>query len=234
MTNIIKVVAVDDSEEYLESIKPIFSPFKDSYQLAYCFSKFSEEGNVEFMLERLGRIKPDVILMDYSFVLAGQTADYGVSLVNKILAKFPEQNIIMLVGDDADTVEERWKKIQRSFQAGAKAYLGKRDIAAWRDAIAEVVNGERFVDKRAVQTILNGIGKEVDDSFNLTERQKEILTHLATDKTIQQAASCIQGPNDKTITISAVNFHLRNIRARLHCKTLHGTIAKAIRKKIIE
>ncbi len=230
----IKIVAVDDNESYLESLKQRFEPHHDKFSLVYCFHQFKDEYNVEFMLKKLKNIQPDAILMDLSFVLTGQSADYGITLVRRILAQFPQQDIIMLVGDDEDDDEQRWTKIRRSFEAGAKAYLGKRDINSWQEAINDVIRGENYVNKEAVKTILNGLRAKVEGRLNLSQRQLEVLTYLAADKNQKQVAHLMKGKDGKTISIHTVNFHLRNIRAQLNCATIHGLIAKALRLKIIE
>ncbi|MDX2247530.1 MAG: response regulator transcription factor [Bacteroidia bacterium] len=230
----IKIVAVDDNAEYLESIKPIFSPYKDEFDLAYCFSKFEDKYNEEFLLHKIKEIQPDVVLMDYSFALAGLPSDYGLYLVKKILAQNPTQKIMMLVYDSTDSPEDRGEKVRKSFEAGAIAYLGKKEIGSWREAISEVVRGETYVDKYAMKSVLKSLRKEINPNLQLTDRQIEVLVHLAADQSPSEITALIKVDKGEYLTIHGVNFHLRNIRARLGCSTLHGAVAKAIRSKIIE
>ena len=117
----IKIIAVDDDESYLESLKLFFSLHKERYDFPDTsrISKFQDEYNIEFMLEKIGKVEPDVVLMDFSFALANKPDDFGIELVRRIREKFPEQAIIMLVGDDDDEDEIRGGKIRRSFEAGA-------------------------------------------------------------------------------------------------------------------
>lgn len=230
----ITIVAVDDSKPYLSTLQSKFEPYKDKYNLAYCFNIFEDEDNIDFMLQKMGKIEPDVVLMDLSFVHANRPSDYGIELVRRILNKYPRQKIIMLVGDDDASNEERWNNIQRSFAAGAYGYLSKESIRNWRAAILDVVEGESYVNDRAMKAILNGLRMSIEPGYQLTPRQREVLVHLAADKTIQQTADSMTGADNKTLAVHTVNFHLRNVKGRLNCKTLHGLIAKAIRNKIIE
>lgn len=229
----INIVAVDDSKEYLEGLKSIFTD-EEQYHMAYGFSIFEDEYNIEFMLQKIGVIQPDVILMDFSFILTGQPYDFGIELVRRILQLYPKQKIIMLVGDEDDSESDRWTKIRRSFAAGAQAYLSKQDISSWKDAISEVVNGENYINEHLIKTMLKGLRATTKQSYNISGRQREVLIHLAADKTAKQVADSIQGADGAKISVHTVNFHLRNIRSRLNCKTLHGVIAKALKEKIIE
>lgn len=234
----ITIVAVDDSEEYLGSLKQIFKPYEEKYKLVKCISKMKDEYNIEYMLQQIGHHSPDVILMDLSFAIYDRPHDFGIELVRRIRNKYEAQKVIMLVGDDNDNDQVRWEKIRRSFEVGAMAYLGKRDIASWMEAIDEVVNGDTYVSPRHMQSILRGIRNQsgaTGHAYKLGNRQLEVLMHLSQDHTIKQVANLIsRGEDKKPITIHAVNFHLRNIRAKLNANTLHGVIAKAIREKIIE
>lgn len=230
----INIVAVDDSKEYLNSLQQIFQPLKKSYNLVFCFNHFENDDNIDFLIKKLGNLNPDVILMDLSFTLAGRPHDFGIELVRLIISKYPNQKIIMLVGDDEMQDEVLWENIQSAFSAGAVAYLGKKHIYQLRAAIVDVVNGENFVNEESVKSILNVLGKKINPNATLTRRQREVLIHLADDKTIKQIAESIKGADDKPLAIHTINFHLRNIRARLNSKTLHGLVAKSIRGKIIK
>ena len=234
----ISIVAVDDSVEYLGSLKQIFKPYQQQYRLVKCISEMKDEYNIEYMLQQIGQLSPDVVLMDLSFAIHQRPHDFGIELVRRILNKYSKQKVIMLVSDEDDSDQVRWNKIRRSFEAGAMAYLGKKDIASWMEAIDEVVNGDTYVSNRNVKFILQGIREQVDqrlEKYKLGNRQLEVLTHLSQDKTLKQVAESINGREQgKPITVHAVNFHMRNIRAILDVHTLHGVVAKAIREKIIE
>ena len=231
----IKIIAVDDSEAYLQSLKQIFKPHENQYKLIKCISEMRDDYSIEYMLEQIKEIKPHVVLMDLSFALYNKPQNFGIELVRRILLKYPDQKVMMLVGDDDDSDQVRWGKIRSSFEVGAMAYLGKRDIASWMEAIDEVVNGDTYVSQRTLKTIVGGLREQSKSSgkYKLGKRQLEVLTHLSRDKTLQQVADSISGEPGKTITIHTVNFHLRNIRARLNANTLHGVVAKAIRENLI-
>ena len=236
----IKIIAVDDNKEYLESLKQIFKKSQyDKYQLVQCISEMKDEYNIEYMLAQVEKIAPDVVLMDFSFTLQDKPHDFGIELVRRILMKFPAQKIIMLVGDDNDDDLVRWGKIRRSFEVGAMAYLRKGDIASWTEGIDETVNGDTYVTPDTLKTIVDGIRNRnkidrLQKPYKLSNRQLEVLSHLSKDKTLQQVADSIYGTKERPITIHTVNFHMRNIRALFNANTLHGVIAKAIRERLID
>jgi len=233
----IKIIAVDDSKEYLQSLEQLFSPHSNRYHLAKSISEMKDEYNIEYLLKQIKEIQPHVVLMDLSFAIYNKPHDYGIELVRRILLKHPDQKIIMLVGDDNDDDQIRWEKIRRSFEVGAMAYLAKRDIALWMVAINEVVNGDSYASQSTLKTIIKNIrgkNKNAFSTYKLGKRQLEVLTHLSKDKTLQQVADSIRGENGKSITIHTVNFHLRNIRAQFNANTLHGVVAKAIRENLID
>jgi DNA-binding NarL/FixJ family response regulator len=229
------IIAVDDDESYLDSLKQFFSKHTDKYDLssANCVFKLQDEYNIEYMLEKIENVQPDVVLMDFSFTLAGRPHDFGIELVHRIKMKFPDQKIIMLVGDDDEQDQVRWDKINRSFNAGATAYLGKKDITNCMEAIDEVVKGDVYLSESAQKAFFkamkeNGGAKEI-----LTLRQREVLKLLSEDYSIAETAARLLAEGKKSVTPHVVNFHIQNIKQRLNTRTLHGSISKALRENII-
>jgi len=230
-----KIIAVDDNKSYLDFLVEFFSKHKERYDLpkANCLYQFKDEYNVEFMLERINDVQPDVVLMDFSFDLTGKPADYGIELVQRIRSKFPNQPIIMLVGDEDADDDERWKRVNRSFDAGASAYIGKKEVTKCIEAINEVVKGDVYVSETNKETFLKWRKIRRTSPVDLTPRQREVLQLMSQDLTIGEAADKMIGEENEPITNHTVSFHLKNIKQRLNTKTLQGTIAKAIIEGII-
>ena len=179
--------------------------------------------------------------MDLSFALVGRPGDFGIELVKKILEKYPDQKIIMLVGDQNDSDPIRADKILRSFQAGAAAYIGKREIVNYREAILEVIHGDKYISKETSKILVKGIGKDAAEArrkYKLTDRHLEVWWLLSQDFDIANVASQMKNSKGEALKIDTINFHLKTIRSKLvegnGMKTLHGIVAKAIRVGLID
>lgn len=238
----IKIIAVDDDTAFLDYLtREVFPASDTEFKLAQCISNMGDKYNIDFMLQKIKQIQPDVVFMDMSFTLVGKPQDYGVELVKIILARFPEQKILMLVGDGDFTEEEFFDKIFRSLQAGAAAYLGKREVLNCREAIKEVINGDKYISKETTKMLLMGIQGEALEArkkYKLTNRHIEVLWLFSQDLTAEKVAEQMTNSEGKALTVDAVHFHLKTIRRKLLGKktggTLHGLIAKALREKIID
>ncbi|MFM9949072.1 MAG: DNA-binding response regulator [Saprospiraceae bacterium] len=238
----IKIIAVDDDITFLDILaREVFPASDTEFKLAHCISHMEDRHNIDFMLQKINKIQPDVVLMDLSFTLIGKPHDYGIELVKVIKEYFPEQKIIMLVGDDTFSEEELYGKIYRSIQAGAAAYLGKREKAICREAINEVINGDKFMSKETTKKLLEGIPPvtlEARQKYKLTNRHIEVLWLFSQDLTAEEVARKMTSSEGKPLTVYAVNFHLKTIRKKLFntkdAGTLHGLVAKALREKIID
>lgn len=69
--------------------------------------------------------------------------------------------------------------------------------------------------------------KMEQQEFELSPREKEVLTLLAGGNNYQQIA------NQLFISVDTVRHHIKNIYKKLHVHTQSEAVAKAIRKKII-
>lgn len=65
------------------------------------------------------------------------------------------------------------------------------------------------------------------ESFDLTEKELNILQHLAKGLSYKMIADTC------SISIHTVNFHTKNIYEKLHVHSATGAIAKAIEQKIV-
>jgi DNA-binding NarL/FixJ family response regulator len=96
-----------------------------------------------------------------------------------------------------------------------------------------VVKGESFVDPDSAQVILKGLSADANSEIKLRGRHIEVLMHLAEDLSTQEIAAKMVDGNGNPLTIHTVNFHIKNLKGRLNCYTLHGAVAKAFRANII-
>lgn len=228
MNKLIKIIAVDDSHDFLDSLKNIFAFHKDKYKLIACISTMEDKDNEDFLIEKIGRVKPDIILMDFSFALIGRPSDLGIDLVKRIRKKYPTQKIIMLTSDRMIKGSEQWNKVRRSFAAGAMGYLGKDQIDSWTIGIDEIVKGEVYLTKKTINRMLKGFKMSVNNKTKITPRETEVLNHLLNDKTLLEVSKFLK------TSISGINFHIRNLKAKYDCNTLHGIVGKFLSESKFE
>jgi DNA-binding NarL/FixJ family response regulator len=153
----IRVMTVDDHPIYRGGLAALVAAY-DSLQLV------AEASNGREAVERYQQYRPDVTLMDLSMPVMR-----GVEAIAAIVAEFPDARLIALTTWDGDV------DIQRALEAGARGYLLK-------DAIGkDVVDAIRRVHEggRAIPPAVAGRLAEFTPRIDLTEREVEVLTHLA-------------------------------------------------------
>ena len=180
-----------------------------------------ENGNDAIRLSQ--ELSPDVILMDVSMPEVD-----GVMATRHIKSVAPKQAVLAL------TIHEGADYFFQMLQAGASGYVPKR--AAPEEllrAIHVVAEGNVFLDpavaKDLVADYLTNVraGKEHDSYDGLTQREREILTHIAEDDTNTAIANALN------ISVNTVERHRENIMRKLNLHTRTELVKYAIRKGLI-
>jgi NarL family two-component system response regulator LiaR len=163
------------------------------------------------------RQQPDVILMDLMMPVMD-----GISATRAILADYPEIKIIAMTSfDEANMVNE-------VLGAGAMSYLLKNITAdELVKAIRDAVSGRSTLSPEAARVLIESTRITKQPSYDLTEREMEIL-HL-----VVQGHSNQQIANAMVITVATVKAHISNILAKLQVSSRAEAIAYAIKHKIV-
>lgn len=164
---------------------------------------------------------PDVVLMDID--MPNVNGIEGVRLLRK---QFPYLCIIM------QTVFEDDDKIIDAITAGANGYiLKKAHPAKIIEGISEVVNGgapmTASVARRVLELFQKNPGRAIENNFNLTEREKEILTDLVKGLSYKMIA------DHRGISIFTVNSHVRKIYDKLQVHSVAEAVSKAINQRLV-
>jgi len=182
-----------------------------------------EAGSASEAIEAAARLKPNLILMDI-----GLPDLSGIDATREIKKRLPNVSIVAL------TIHEDEEYFFKMLEAGATGYVPKR--AAPEElltAIRAAAKGEVYLypslAKLLVRDYLNG-GRPSEDqvSSGLTDREQEILTHLA------------EGANNEEIALSlvispkTVARHRENIMRKLNLHSRSELVRYAIRKGIIK
>ncbi|MGE5401453.1 MAG: response regulator [Ignavibacteriales bacterium] len=176
----------------------------------------------ESFLNNLECSNVDVVLMDIG--LPGMSGIEGVIKAKKMC---PDLNILIL------TVYEESKLIFEALCAGACGYLVKKTpplrlLEAIKDAHEGGSPMSSHIARKIVTVFQQNSNPLFPDSqFDLTVREKEVLTGLA------EGSSYLDISQRLFISIDTVRHHIRNIYRKLHVHSQSEAVAKALRKGLI-
>jgi len=170
------------------------------------------------------QLKPDVVVMDITLPDIS-----GIEATRQIHASCPESAIVAL------TIHEDQHYFFEMLAAGASGYVPKR--AAPEDlltAIRAAHRGEVFIYPSLAKALVKDFvarlenGKLPAEMDGLTEREREVLTHLAEGASNQDIAEVLN------ISSNTVARHRENIMRKLNLHSRAALVKYAIRKGLIE
>lgn len=211
----INVAIVEDNKTIREGLAALINGTND-YS---CVGSFPD---CEKFLTNLRKTNIDVVLMDIG--LPGVNGIEGVKRAKQI---YPDLNILML------TVYEESSVVFEALCAGACGYLVKKTPPSrLLEAIKDIYEGGSPMSSHIARQIISVFHQK--NTFNghqpiydLTQREKEVLTLLADGNNYQEIADRI------FISVDTVRHHIRNIYRKLHAHSQSEAVAKAIRKGLI-
>jgi DNA-binding NarL/FixJ family response regulator len=212
-----RVLIADDHAIVREGVKMILAKESD-------FEVVGEAQDGRQALELVERMKPNVVVMDISMPEMG-----GIEATQQVKERYAGVNVIAL------TMHEDESYVFKLLRAGASGYVLKR--AAAQDlvqAVRAAAKGEAFlypsVARKVVEDYLKRVetGEERERYDGLTEREKEILTHIAQGLSNQQIAQKLY------ISIKTVQTHRAHILEKLGLHDRTELVRYAIRKGLIE
>jgi DNA-binding NarL/FixJ family response regulator len=210
----IKVVIFEDNRSLREGLAAMIGG-TNGFQ---CIGAFPNCNN---LLKNIAQAKPDVVLMDIE--MPGIS---GIEAVSIIKEEFPGIKVLM------ETIFDDDEKIFNSICAGAEGYILKHTPPVEiMEAIREIYEGGSpmtpSVANRVLKMVKNRPENRGTASFDLTEREKEILNCLVKGMSYKMVAEHCY------ISIETVNVHIKNIYRKLHVHSKSEAVVKAIRSKIV-
>ena len=211
----IRVTIFDDNRSVRQGLHQLING-SQGYECAGTFE------NCLNLLENIETTKPDVVLMDIQ--MPGIT---GIEAVKKIREKYPDLKILM------QTIFEDNEKIFQSILAGASGYILKNTSPLrLLDFIKETYEGGAPMSPSIATKVLKFVAQQsptsqASNDFNLSEREKEILSCLVKGMSYKMiAAACF-------ISIDTVRGHISNIYKKLHVHSKGEAILTALKDKIV-
>jgi len=214
-----KTLLVDDHTLFCESLQSLLT--LHGYQVV------GTAGDGLEALEKARHLHPDLILMDIEMPGCD-----GLTATRLIKAEMPEVKIVML------TVAQQDEVLFESFKSGASGYLLKNSRASqllrYLGQIAEegVALSPGLADKILEEFARMGRrletdSEQVEETADLTARQREILTLIVQGMTYEQIG--------KTLYLSerTIRYHVGEIIQRLHLENRSQVIAYAARMGLI-
>jgi DNA-binding NarL/FixJ family response regulator len=175
--------------------------------------------NAQRILSKIEQSHPDVVLMDIN--MPGLS---GIEATQEIHHHYPDIRILM------QTVFDEDDKVFASLCAGASGYILKNTKPEKLfQAIKEVAAGGVFFTPVIASKVMTHFqGSPAQPEFvMLTEREKEVLTHLVNGLQYKEIAEKI------FLSYEAVHSHVKKIYEKLHVNSKSEAVVKAIRNKLV-
>jgi len=179
------------------------------------FQVVAEAENGREAFEQIGKLKPDVVLMD----LRMPEMD-GVEAITKIKGKYPDVNILVLTTYDTDA------DIVRAVEAGATGYLLKD---APREELFRAVRGTAKGETVLAPVVAARLMGKVRDHGEqaLSAREIDVLMLVARGASNQDVAEKLH------VSTATVKSHLIQIYQKLGVSDRTAAVTTAIERGII-
>jgi len=183
-----------------------------------------EAGTAAEALSAAAEVKPDVILMDI-----GLPDKSGIEATREIKARFPRVAVVAL------TIHEDEEYFFKMLDAGASGYVPKRAAPEeLLSAIQVAAAGEVYLYPSLAKLLVRDYlstdhpADEKGGLDGLTDRESEVLTHLAEGTSNDEIAKAL------VISPKTVERHRENIMKKLNLHSRSELVRYAIRKGIIK
>lgn len=208
----ISIVIYEDNVRLRQSLELLLS--EDSgFKVLGAFSECTQ------VTDQMEELNPKLVIMDID--MPGMNGIEGVRLIK---SSFPETKVVMYTVFDDDS------RIFDCICAGADGYLLKNTSPVkLLQSLEELSEGgvpmSPFVAQKVFHFFRQNTAKQ--ETFNLTEREKEILELLVRGNSYKMIA------DKSSVTLDTVKKHLQNIYHKLHVNCGTEAVAKALQHKIV-
>lgn len=216
MTNIIKIIVVDDHAIFLKGLNLLINECND-------FKVIGEASNGVNFLELLDKMTPDLVLMDIKMPLMD-----GIEATKKALEKYPDLKIMTL------TMFSEHKYLRLMAEAGVKGFIlksiGKKELEY---AIKNVVNGKTYFSPEVIEDISkwqptsrSGVFLE-EMNERLSDRELDVLQQIVKGLSTQEIA-------DKLfISRRTVEGHRANLISKTATRNVVDLVIYAIKNHLV-
>ncbi|MDP4186872.1 MAG: response regulator transcription factor [Bacteroidota bacterium] len=219
MNKKISVFLVDDHDMFRDGVKLLLSSENEAEVVA-------EARNGKEFLENLGKINPDIVLMD----IAMPEMD-GIEASRLALEKNPNLKILALTmyGDE--------KYYYQMIQTGIQGFVLKSSgISELTRAISEVYAGGNYFSNEILYKIIKNVNQNKAEENNpennspakLTNREIDVLKLIVTGLSNEEIAEKL------TVSLSTVKSHRSSLLAKTSSRNTASLVMYAIKNSIVE
>lgn len=203
----IKTIVADGNEIFRHGLSSILS--SEGFEIC------SEVDNGALVLTAFESVKPDLCVISFSMPEIS-----GIQLTNKIIAKYPEANVLVMTDTDSDEV------LNEFLDSGANGLLLK---SAHRieliEASSRVSKGENFLGKSFSKMMTREylrLSRVKKNKKHITRREREVLSLLVEGMTSSEIAEKL------FISPRTVDKHRTNLLKKLGMKNTAGLVRYAL------
>lgn len=210
-----RILLADDHELFREGLA----------RLVAARSEFEVVGQAGDGLEALTlarELKPDLVVMDIRMPISD-----GLEATRLIHRALPEVRILML------TVQEDDESLFEAIKAGASGYMLKNTNSEnFIQGISDVLAGEAVLPPRLATRLLQEFsrlaeGAAVDEEYDLTPREREVLALVAGGATDKEIAA------ELSLSVYTVKSHVRSILNKLQAANRREAARLAVKKGLV-
>jgi NarL family two-component system response regulator LiaR len=206
----IRVLVVDDHTMVRRGLATFLKVF-DDLELA------GEAASGQAAIQLCAQLQPDVVLMD--MVMPDMDGAAATRLIRK---QSPLIQVLALTSFKEEIL------VQSALQAGAIGYLLK-DVSA--DELAQAIRaaqaGRATLSPEAAQALVHAASQPPVPGFDLTEREREVLTLMIEGLNNTQIAGRL------TVSPSTVKSHVSNILSKLGVASRTEAVTLALRNHLV-
>jgi DNA-binding NarL/FixJ family response regulator len=159
---------------------------------------------------------PELVVVD--FRLMKQDTD----LVDKLKSRTNGKVVILAIPEEIEEAPEALK-------AGVKGYLSYSQTSdEFTKSLSLLAAGDVIVSNAASEEVQSSINKSVEDSLDISEREKEVAILVAQGATNRQIADRLM------VSRHTVKIHLHNILNKLDLKNRQQIAAYATQQGLVE
>lgn len=165
---------------------------------------------------------PNILLLDLDLGNQLKTADF----IETVISESPTTQVVVYTAHDRESL------LLDSIRYGARAYVLKSSrLERLFEAIRVVAKGGSYLDPSITSLMFNKSGRQdglrLENSRELTKREREVLTELVSGKRNREIAEAL------FISERTVKFHIKSMFAKLQVKTRTEIVKVSIERGLV-